>query len=598
MKYANTASIQTKLLSYGVAIILCFAVINYYLIKQMHEQTVERVYQSLEVLIPKMITLEIDEKSHSLISFIKIIKNHQELENTFLNNDRESFETIFDSLFKELYETETFNQINVYTPDLISVLQHSSLKNEFSSPSFVSSTLLKAQQTRRITKGVEITSNGHFVITVVYPWYIGQKLVGFIKLNQDIKHIIEEISLNTVSNLVTLIDKKNIDKDIWENHDHHRAKEINWHQLKNEVIIDSAGFRADQYTKQIKLIEAALNSRQEVHFLDIENSHYVFGSQPIVDINDNVLGKIVFIHRPDELIKQTNSLSQTLFLSIIGVGLFLISIYTFFIHKIEQQQTRLFTDLQNVIQQQEKTEKDLTRAKYVAELANRSKSEFLASMSHEFRTPLNSILGFTQLMTMKKESFEKEDIESLNYIENSGKHLLSLINDVLNLEQIESGNITLKLTEVNLYFILTSVSQSCMSIAQKYSVSVKLADDIDQQLYALVDEQRLKQILFNFVSNAIKYNVRGGQVIIDARKSPNNKVRISVIDTGTGVKNSDLEKIFQPFNRSEKSKSNIEGSGIGLTICSRLADLMHGTIGAENNANKGMTFWVEFDAAS
>jgi signal transduction histidine kinase len=199
---------------------------------------------------------------------------------------------------------------------------------------------------------------------------------------------------------------------------------------------------------------------------------------------------------------------------------------------------------------------------------------------------------------MKKESFEKEDIESLNYIENSGKHLLSLINDVLNLEQIESGNITLKLTEVNLYFILTSVSQSCMSIAQKYSVSVKLADDIDQQLYALADEQRLKQILFNFVSNAIKYNVRGGQVIIDARKSPNNKVRISVTDTGTGVKNSDLEKIFQPFNRSEKSKSNIEGSGIGLTICSRLADLMHGTIGAENNANKGMTFWVEFDAAS
>jgi len=598
MKYADKASIQTKLLSYGIVIIICFSVLSYYLIDKMHQQTVDRVYESLESLIPTMISQEIDENSQALLSFIKILKNHPELESAFLDKDPESFKTVFDELFKELYENATFDQINVYTPDLVSVLEHAASNAELSIPSKTSSTLLKAQQTQQITQGIEIEAHGHFVITVVYPWYINQQLIGFIKVNQDIKDIIDEISHNTVSNIVALVDKKNIDREIWEKHDYHRAKEINWYQLKNEVIIDSAGFRADKYLQQSQLIETALNDDSEIHFLDIEDSDYVFGYKPILDINGHVLGKIVYINNSNEFIQQTGSLSQTLYLSIIGIGLFLITIYTFFIHQIEQQQIRLFSDLQNVIQQQEQTQKDLTRAKYVAELASRSKSEFLASMSHEFRTPLNSILGFTQLMSMKKDSFDEEDIESLSYIENSGQHLLSLINDILNLEQIESGNISLKLSDVNVYGTLVSVSQSCISIAQKYGVSVNVAEDIDLQLRILGDEQKLKQILFNFVSNAIKYNVRGGNVTVDAKKGLNNKVRLLVTDTGTGVKSSDLEKIFQPFNRSEKSKSKIEGTGIGLTICARLTDLMHGTIGAQNNPDKGMTFWVEFDAAN
>ncbi|MGD2117555.1 MAG: ABC transporter substrate-binding protein [Chromatiales bacterium] len=235
---------------------------------------------------------------------------------------------------------------------------------------------------------------------------------------------------------------------------------------------------------------------------------------------------------------------------------------------------------------------ELVEAKESAERANRAKSEFLSSMSHELRTPLNAILGFSQLFEYET-GLSDEQKDNAREIYNAGSHLLSLINDVLDLAKIEAGHMQLSIEQVSVKSVLNECRVLVTPVANAHQIELSdLPAECDHVLVE-ADFTRLKQVLLNLLSNAIKYNREHGSVSIQCNPNRNGYARISIVDTGVGIAQDKQHELFQPFNRLGAQFSSTEGTGIGLVITKQLVELMHGRIGLSSIANEGSTFWVE-----
>jgi len=233
---------------------------------------------------------------------------------------------------------------------------------------------------------------------------------------------------------------------------------------------------------------------------------------------------------------------------------------------------------------------ELLAARDTAEAANRAKSDFLSSMSHELRTPLNAVIGFGQLLE-SDDNLDEDQRDSLKEIIKAGLHLLELVNEVLDLSKIESGNIDLSLEPVFMKEVCEECCNLVKPMADKKSISISSVNCGDVHVRA--DRIRLKQVLLNLLSNAVKYNREGGSITITKQDGRQGYLRLAVIDTGKGIAAARMEELFQPFNRLDEEFSTIEGTGIGLSITRRLIEMMGGMIGAESEAGVGSTFWIE-----
>ncbi|TAN48084.1 MAG: hybrid sensor histidine kinase/response regulator [Methylococcaceae bacterium] len=265
---------------------------------------------------------------------------------------------------------------------------------------------------------------------------------------------------------------------------------------------------------------------------------------------------------------------------------------TDYVHKPIHPQ-ELLARTQAVIARRQ-AEKSLYEAKQEAEQANRAKSEFISSMSHELRTPLNAILGFAQLMETDEETPPAEEHrEYVEQILSAGWHLLKLINDILDLSKIEAGILNIDPTSVAIDDLIDESIALSQNLAARHGIKLTYCPATENYLIR-VDETRLKQVLINLISNAVKYNRPGGSVTVAAGQPQPGRVRLSITDTGVGIPAGKLADLFQPFNRLGAEYSAIEGSGIGLALTRRIVEHMQGKIGLESTVDVGSTFWVEF----
>ena len=235
---------------------------------------------------------------------------------------------------------------------------------------------------------------------------------------------------------------------------------------------------------------------------------------------------------------------------------------------------------------------ELEKAKRVADKANLAKSEFLSSMSHEFRTPLNAILGFTQLLEAGLPPPTDSQKHRIDQVLKAGWYLLELVNEILDLALIESGKVPLSMETLP----VADVLQNCLALieveAQASDIRICCTPPTGHY-FVLADQTHLKQVLLNLLSNAVKYNRAGGSVEVACSLGSAQRLRISVRDTGEGLSPEKLAQLFQPFNRLGQETGLVKGTGIGLVVSKRLIELMGGEIGVQSDVGLGSVFWIE-----
>ncbi len=242
------------------------------------------------------------------------------------------------------------------------------------------------------------------------------------------------------------------------------------------------------------------------------------------------------------------------------------------------------------------SEESIRRARADAEAANRAKSEFLSRMSHELRTPLNAILGFTQLLEMEEHT-EKQQ-ESIDHISRAGRNLLDLINEVLDIARLEAGRVQFHMESVDALDLLREAVVVSTPAAAKRKITLRVAEAAGEAPFVSTDRERLKQVLLNLLSNGVKFNRDGGSVTLTVSRPGPAAWRISVTDTGVGIPQEKLARLFVPFERLGTREGGTEGgTGLGLAICQRLVTGLGGRIGVASSMGMGSTFWVELPVA-
>lgn len=264
---------------------------------------------------------------------------------------------------------------------------------------------------------------------------------------------------------------------------------------------------------------------------------------------------------------------------------------------VSENNNRLFSGIIRDLTENKMKERELQLSKEAADKANKAKSEFLSSMSHELKTPMNAVLGFSEILITDTETPLTDDqIDSVNQIIEGGQHLLKLINQVLDLSKIETGSVDVNFEKININELISSICLLMKPQADRRSIKIENNfTSANVQFEINADALKLKQVVLNIISNAIKYNHEKGTVTISCIKTDDTKIRLSIADSGAGVPEEVFPQLFEPFNRLDMVNSSIQGTGIGLTICKQLVKLMGGEIGVFRNKSKGLTFWVEFE---
>ena len=249
------------------------------------------------------------------------------------------------------------------------------------------------------------------------------------------------------------------------------------------------------------------------------------------------------------------------------------------------------SELRSSLSEQGRLQEAERAARHEAERANRVKSQFISRMSHELRTPLNSVIGFGQLLERDQLSDDQKD--SVEHILKGGKHLLALVNEVLDIARIEAGDLALSPEPVHVADMLSETLGLIGPLASQRAIRVVRSQEEACSCYVLADRHRLQQVLLNVLSNAVKYNREGGIIAVTCEHLESSRLRVKISDTGQGIPQEQLGRLFLPFERLGAEQSGIEGTGIGLALSRQLTEAMGGTMGLETASGVGSTFWVE-----
>jgi len=337
-------------------------------------------------------------------------------------------------------------------------------------------------------------------------------------------------------------------------------------------------------------VSAALTGRTLITNRSANTGAAISASVPIPDLGWALIAQVPM----RTVLAQTNTLRRTV--TIIGAFLAaIVALGVLVLFRSARRQARADRELRRNETALRASEQGLSIARDTAERANQAKSEFLSRMSHELRTPLNSILGFAQLL--ETEPLDDEQHDNVTQIHRAGRHLLELINEVLDISRIEAGRLAVSIEPVNLAGVIAEALDLIRPLAAGRTIDLPARIPEACEVFVSADRHRLRQILVNLLANAVKYNREHGRVDLNCTIT-DGRVRLAISDTGAGISSEKQALLFTPFERLGAEQTDVEGTGLGLALTYRLVHALGGTIGCQSHPGTGSTFWVEFAAAT
>lgn len=559
-------SILAPLALFIIALVAGFSSGVYIWQENRDAQALEKINNDFGGIFNRLISSETKMMEATLAS----ISRDEMLIKHFVARDREKLLTASMPLFQELREkhkithlyfsgTDRINFLRVHQPD-----RYGDVINR--------TTTRLAEQNQHVNSGLELGALGTFTLRVVLPLNVDGRLIGYLELGSEIDHVISGVRDFLGMDLYVFTPKTNLTRRNWESGADMLGAVKDWDQLEDYVVNASAPiprFLAE-HVNQGGLQTAGI-------IKDVKWGERIVSllHKPIINALGEETEIIVAIHDETALDKRR---SEFIFLTVvigIGVGSGLFVLFWFILNTVEQ-------NIRN-------TEQNLIHAKEAAEAASVAKTQFLANMSHELRTPLNAILGFSEMMKLQAFGPIGDDKyrEYAHDIHFSGCHLLSLINDVLQISKIEAGSHNLHMKT----FDVPELVLECLVIlnerAAKFGVS--LVNEVPQGLGAiLADRRAIQQCLINILSNAIKFTPANGMITISASEDT-RWFNFTITDTGIGIDKDDLSKLTQPFTQIERAQTARihEGTGLGLTITRNLVEMHGGGLIIESLLNVG-----------
>ncbi|MHC4855283.1 MAG: ATP-binding protein [Planctomycetota bacterium] len=447
-------------------------------------------------------------------------------------------------------------------------------------------TLAVAMRQDKPFYGIELGPPGTLTLRYVRPWRADGKLIGYVEMGCEIDGILEETKDKMGLDLAVLVEKQFLDHDDWRTE--------NWDLLKESVV---AGKTLGEFPEScIDYIQQNCLLKTNCHdtpVFELKDKRYIAGHFVLMDAGAVRIGRVfVFsdITEPAAVIAQSSLFFGAMCLAAgVLMGIFLY----FYIARIERRLKETHTQQKIEIMHRRFAEAQLREAKDRAEAANLAKSQFMANMSHELRTPMNAIIGFNELL--KDEMLTDEQLDYVETIHNSSAHLLTLINDVLDISKIEAGKLEITTEPCSPKRLLDQVDGMMRQAAEAKDLTFRVETDDALPDEMVTDAKHLYQCLINLVGNAIKFTDRG-HVIVRAsalRDTAISHVRFEVEDTGIGIPKDKQGIVFESFQQADASTSRkFGGTGLGLSISRQLIEMMGGTLMLNSEEGQGSTFTV------
>ncbi|MFZ5805696.1 MAG: ATP-binding protein [Verrucomicrobiota bacterium] len=582
-------SIKKRLLLFlglGFVILFIFFVLS---LQYAERQKMENEIQNLIGQIEHALNWEIERNVVPMDGMLVEMKNDPKIIAAWMKKDRRQLADASKELFRRLHDFSGITHMYYLGLDqkcFLRVHNPSHYGDEIARYTFK-----EAVRTQKPFYGIELGKFGTFTLRVVHPWVEKGQVIGYVEVGREIDHFVPQIAHFLDVGIIMTLHKELLAKENWEEGVRVMGlSKKNWDFVPNHsVVVCSTDIPQEQLRDILATYHQHSSRRSPLHFFRHKHwgdailvqtkwnkQTYMGGITALKDVSQKCVGETIVMRN---MTRETANLNRLILQLSLACGMIGTLLLMFFNSQINQQERRLT-----------RAREELFRAQESVEAANRAKSDFLAMMSHDIRTPMNAIIGFTNLLLETPLNDEQKDF--LQTIRISGQTLLSLLNDILDYTKIEAGKFQLEQKPFNPVEEAGNIVKLQTPVAHVKGITLtcEIAANIPQMMRG--DKTRFSQILNNLVSNALKFTDKGGvKIIMEIIKDDQDShLRVAVKDTGIGIPAGKFDHLFKPFTQLENDAGKRQGTGLGLAISRRLCELMGGDIWAESQVGVGTTF--------